>query len=129
MIANIFGPDLGYVVIIVLVVMIGGSQLPKIARNVGSAGREFRKAQAEAEEEAQREEAQREEAQREQAQAQPAVPPASVGPAPSAVPAPHAVSAVGGTSADDQPSLRMSPAQLEAFLKAHEDEWRRGAAG
>jgi sec-independent protein translocase protein TatA len=125
MIANIFGPDLGYVVIIVLVVMIGGSQLPKIARNVGSAGREFRKAQAEAEEDAQREEAQREQA----AQAQPASAPASIAPTPPAVPAPQAVSAVGAVSADDQPSLRMSPAQLDALLKAREDEWRRGAAG
>ncbi|MBO0691666.1 MAG: twin-arginine translocase TatA/TatE family subunit [Acidimicrobiaceae bacterium] len=52
MIANLFGPDLGYVVIIVLVVMVGGSQLPKIARNIGTAGKEFRKAQREAEAEA-----------------------------------------------------------------------------
>lgn len=72
MVANVFGPDLGYVVIIVLVVVFGGSQLPKIARNIGGAGREFRKAQLEAEEEAQREQA---------ARAQPAVPAAPVGPA------------------------------------------------
>jgi len=64
-VANIFGPDLGYVVIIVLVVMLGGSQLPKIARNIGTAGKEFRKAQREAEEE---------EAQHQQArQAQPSL--------------------------------------------------------
>jgi sec-independent protein translocase protein TatA len=71
-IANIFGPDLGYVVMIVLIVLVGGSQLPKIARNIGTAGKEFRKAQQEAEEEAQRENA---------AQAQPAVAPAPVPPA------------------------------------------------
>jgi len=47
--ANIFGSDGLIVVVIALVVIFGGSQLPKIARNVGSAGREFRKAQAEAE--------------------------------------------------------------------------------
>ncbi|MBO0692923.1 MAG: twin-arginine translocase TatA/TatE family subunit [Acidimicrobiaceae bacterium] len=70
-IANLFGPDLGYVVIIVLVVMVGGSQLPKIARNIGTAGKEFRKAQREAEEE---------NAEHEQA-------PAAVPPAPRAVPA------------------------------------------
>ena len=77
MIANLFGPDLGYVVIIILVVLVGGSQLPKIARNIGTAGKEFRKAQQVAEEEAQREQA----AQAQPAQAQPAVPPAPV-PAP-----------------------------------------------
>lgn len=49
MLANIFGSDGLIVVVIALVVIFGGSQLPKIARNVGSAGREFRKAQAEAE--------------------------------------------------------------------------------
>ena len=54
MIASLFGPDLGYVVIIVLVVLVGGSQLPKLARNIGTVGKEFRKAQHEAEEEAQR---------------------------------------------------------------------------
>lgn len=47
--ANIFGGDTLIVVVIAIVVIFGGSQLPKIARNVGSAGREFRKAQAEAE--------------------------------------------------------------------------------
>ncbi|HET9690542.1 MAG TPA: twin-arginine translocase TatA/TatE family subunit [Acidimicrobiales bacterium] len=37
------------IVAIVLVVLFGGSQLPKLARNVGTAGKEFRKAQADAE--------------------------------------------------------------------------------
>lgn len=49
--ANVFGSDGIIFVVIALVVVFGGSQLPKIARNVGSAGREFRKAQQEAEEE------------------------------------------------------------------------------
>ena len=57
MVANIFGPDLGIVVVIILIVLVGGSQLPKIARNVGAAGKEFRKAQQEADEEAEREKA------------------------------------------------------------------------
>ncbi len=52
MIANIFGGDGLIVVVIALVVLFGGSQLPKLAKNVGSAGREFRKAQQEAEEDA-----------------------------------------------------------------------------
>lgn len=45
MLANFFGPDLGIVVVVILVVVLGGSQLPKIARNVGMAGKEFRKGQ------------------------------------------------------------------------------------
>jgi sec-independent protein translocase protein TatA len=54
MLANILGADAGIVVIIIAIVVFGGNQLPKIAKNVGSAGREFRKAQqeAQAEEEA-----------------------------------------------------------------------------
>jgi TatA/E family protein of Tat protein translocase len=51
MFGNIVGPDLGVFVLIAIIVIFGGSQLPKIARNVGSAGKEFRKAQREAEEE------------------------------------------------------------------------------
>ena len=51
MLANLAGADLGIFALIALVVIFGGSQLPKIARNVGSAGKEFRKAQREAEEE------------------------------------------------------------------------------
>ncbi len=52
MIANIFGGDGLIVVLVAVVVLFGGSQLPKLAKNVGSAGREFRKAQQEADEEA-----------------------------------------------------------------------------
>ncbi len=47
MIANILGSDTLIVLIVAVVVLFGGSQLPKLAKNVGSAGREFRKAQAE----------------------------------------------------------------------------------
>jgi sec-independent protein translocase protein TatA len=50
MIANIFGGDGLIVLVVAVVVLFGGSQLPKLAKNVGSAGREFRKAQQEAEE-------------------------------------------------------------------------------
>jgi sec-independent protein translocase protein TatA len=55
--ANIMGTDGIIVLVIVLVVIFGGSQLPKIARNVGSAGKEFRKAQEDAEAEHQAKEA------------------------------------------------------------------------
>ncbi|MGA3221847.1 MAG: twin-arginine translocase TatA/TatE family subunit [Acidimicrobiales bacterium] len=49
MIANMFGSDGLIVLVVAVVVLFGGSQLPKLAKNVGSAGREFRRAQAEAE--------------------------------------------------------------------------------
>jgi sec-independent protein translocase protein TatA len=42
--ANIFGTDSLYVLIIAIVVLFGGSQLPKLARNAGEAMKEFRKA-------------------------------------------------------------------------------------
>ena len=54
MIANLMGGDGLIVLVIAVVVLLGGSQLPKIARNVGIAGKEFRKAQEEAEEDANR---------------------------------------------------------------------------
>ena len=49
MTANILGSDGLIVLIIAAVVLFGGSQLPKLAKNVGAAGHEFRKAQREAE--------------------------------------------------------------------------------
>ncbi len=49
MTANIMGSDGLIVLIIAVVVLFGGSQLPKLAKNVGAAGHEFRKAQREAE--------------------------------------------------------------------------------
>jgi sec-independent protein translocase protein TatA len=49
MIANILGSDGLIVLIIAVVVLFGGSQLPKLAKNVGAAGHEFRRAQREAE--------------------------------------------------------------------------------
>ena len=54
MTANLMGGDGLIVLVIAIVVLLGGSQLPKIARNVGIAGKEFRKAQEEAEEDASR---------------------------------------------------------------------------
>ncbi len=41
--AEIFGPDLLIVVIVVAVLVFGGSAIPKLARNLGSAKTEFEK--------------------------------------------------------------------------------------
>jgi sec-independent protein translocase protein TatA len=46
--ASIFGTDSLYVLIIAVVVLFGGSQLPKLAKNAGEAMKEFRKAHNEA---------------------------------------------------------------------------------
>ena len=42
--ANLMGPDtIILIVVVVLVMLFGGSQLPKLARGLGSASHEFRK--------------------------------------------------------------------------------------
>jgi sec-independent protein translocase protein TatA len=41
MLADIFGPDLLIVIIIVAVLLIGGTQIPKLARSLGSAKSQF----------------------------------------------------------------------------------------
>jgi len=46
--AEIFGVDSIYVLIIAVVLLFGGNQLPKLARNAGEAMKEFRKAHNEA---------------------------------------------------------------------------------
>ena len=101
MIANLFGPDLGIIIVVILVVLLGGSQLPKIARNVGTAGREFRKAQQEAEEDAARDEAAKASAAQSPPPAQP-LPPA----------------------AGDE-SVQLTKSQLDALLKEREEQVRR----
>src|ERR1700734_2292917 len=108
MIANIFGPDLGIVVVIILVVLLGGSQLPKIARNVGTAGREFRKAQQEAEEDAERDRAKKAAAQA-----------AAVGPAVSVPPV---------ATPTSEESVTLSRPELAALLRAREEQVKREAA-
>ncbi len=45
---EIFGPDLLIVVIVVAVLIFGGSAIPKLARNLGSAKTEFEKGLKEA---------------------------------------------------------------------------------
>ncbi len=103
--ANLFGPDLGIVIVVILVVLLGGSQLPKIARNVGTAGKEFRKAQQEAEEDAERERAAK-----------------AAKSAPAAIPAGQPATAAPEAPADE--SITLTPAQLEAMLKAREEQAR-----
>ena len=136
MIANIFGPDLGIVVIVILVVLLGGSQLPKIARNVGTAGREFRKAQQEAEEDAERDRLAK--ASKEggpvppPAQplppAQPSPPPPVQNPAtPSAQAAPQPANLQPDPGAPPPAggNITLTPSELDALLKAREEQVRR----
>jgi Sec-independent protein translocase protein TatA len=101
MIANIFGPDLGIVLVIILLVVVFGSQLPKIAHNAGMAGREFRKAQQEAEEDAERDRVRK-------AATSTAVtpPPPAVGPAASV----------------QEASIQLTSSELDALLRAREEQ-------
>ncbi len=59
-IAEIFGPDLLIVVIVVAVVLFGGAAIPRLARNLGSAQHEFKKGLAEGHKEAEAEKAKQE---------------------------------------------------------------------
>ena len=43
MLADIFGPDLLIVAIVLVVVLFGGAAIPKLARNLGSAKNQFEK--------------------------------------------------------------------------------------
>jgi TatA/E family protein of Tat protein translocase len=114
MIANILGPDLGIVLVIILLVVIFGSQLPKLARNVGMAGKEFRKAQQEAEEEAERDRTNKAHA------AANVPPPVAVGPAPSAPPP------VATPSREE--SVTLTRSELDALLRAREEEAKRDSS-
>lgn len=104
MTANIFGADLGIVLVIILLVVVFGSQLPKLARNAGLAGREFRKAQREAEQDAEGD--RRSKAAR--AEAGTSLPPGA--------PAQGA-------------SVQLTQSELDALLQAREDQVRREGAG
>ena len=83
--------------------LVGGSQLPKIARNVGLAGKEFRKAHDEAEADAERDKAAK----------------AAVAPPPPLTP-------VAPTTEE---SVTLSRSELDALLKAREEQTRREATG
>ncbi len=115
MIANLAGFDLGAVIIVALIVLVGGTQLPKIARNIGLAGKEFRKAQDEAE---------RDNANKQPAPSLAPPPPTPVGPAPAtppqaAVTPPHR----------PEDSVVLTRSELDALLKAREEQAKGEAAG
>jgi sec-independent protein translocase protein TatA len=97
------------IVALVFVVLFGGSQLPKLARNVGVAGKEFRKAQAEADAEAAAAKAEA---------AAPVAPAAAIPVVPPAIPAATVV-----TPADDRVTL--SKSELEALLDEREARARK----
>jgi sec-independent protein translocase protein TatA len=111
-VANIASPEI-LIVIGAIIVLFGGSQLPKIARNIGMAGKEFRKAHDEAVRDDPTPSA--------TAQTVPPAPPA-VAPAPPVVtPAPAPAPA-----ADDRVTLSRS--ELEALLDEREARARRQSA-
>ncbi|MGH9076950.1 MAG: twin-arginine translocase TatA/TatE family subunit [Acidimicrobiales bacterium] len=98
-VANIAGvPDLA-ILGILIVLLFGGSQLPKIARNIGMAGKEFKKAHDEA------------------------AKPDPVAPATPSVPAPPP--AVTAGVADDRVTLSRS--ELDALLAEREERAKRQA--
>lgn len=122
------GGDGLIILVIAIVVLLGGSQLPKIARNVGTAGKEFRKAQEEAEEDADR---QKQAKAARQADA-PQPPPPQPLPAPPVAATPAAgpaEPAVGSTGASSDASITLTPAQLDALLKAREEQVRGDSPG
>ena len=115
MLANLFGGDGLIVIVVALVVLVGGAQLPKIARNVGLAGKEFRKAQHEAEEEGRASEA------KSAAMPPPAPIAAPVVAAPVVTaPIPPVQVPASKPVASEQAAITMTPAQLDELLKAHE---------
>lgn len=112
----------GLIAVVVVLVLLFGSQLPKIARNLGTAGKEFRKAQQEAEEE---------ERERQSPQASGAVaPPAPLPPAPAPPAASQASAANQATPASsDESMVTLSRSELDALLKAREEQAREQARG
>ncbi|HET9075356.1 MAG TPA: twin-arginine translocase TatA/TatE family subunit [Acidimicrobiales bacterium] len=122
MTANIFGGDGIIFLVIALIVLVGGSQLPKLARNVGLAGKEFRKAQQEAEEDAERDKAAK--AANASTAANDALPPPpALAPAGLATPTQPAQAGPAG-QAPQEGTISLTPAQLEALLKAREEQAR-----
>jgi sec-independent protein translocase protein TatA len=63
MIAEIFSPDI-LIVLVVIALLFGGSQLPKLARSLGSAKGEFEKGMKEGEEKGAKQKAQKEAAEK-----------------------------------------------------------------
>lgn len=105
------GGDGLIVIVVALVVLVGGSQLPKIARNVGLAGKEFRKAQAEAEDEARAKSG---------SDTPAALPPTQT----PAADAPATAAPAAGAAQAGEESITLTPSQLEAMLRAREEQAR-----
>jgi sec-independent protein translocase protein TatA len=135
MIANLMGGDGLIVLVIAIVVLLGGSQLPKIARNVGIAGKEFRKAQEEAEEDSNRQKQAKAADQASSAVPQPPppqpLPAPPVAAAPPVAPAPPVAAPADAVpaGAGGDASITLTPAQLDALLKAREEQVRGEAPG
>ena len=112
MLQTIFsGPDDLIIIVVALVVIFGGTQLPKLARNAGEAVREFRKTKDEVKSPA--------------PPAGAAVPPAASSPA--AAPVGHAAElAPPAPVAEEQVTLKR--AELDALLAAREASAREEAA-
>lgn len=119
MIANLMGGDGVILIVVALIVLVGGSQLPKIARNVGLAGKEFRQAQAEAEEDAEKSRK-----AKSSAQDQMAIPAIPAPPAAQPLADPAAPAAPVGANGSGDPGITLTPAQLDALLKAREEQVR-----
>ncbi len=98
MLSTIFsGMDDLIVILIAVVVLFGGTQLPKLARNTGEALREFRKSHSEAE----------------------ATSAAVTTPAPASSPAPVAAVALPTATVVSSDSVTMSRTELDALLADH----------
>ncbi len=109
MLSTIFsGSDDLIVILVAFVVLFGGSQLPKLAKNTGEALREFRKAHSEAE-----------------AGTTPAPTPVATAAAPPVLPAAPVVASAAATTGD---YVTVSRAELDALLAERAAQAQAGPA-
>jgi sec-independent protein translocase protein TatA len=117
LLANIFGTDWIWVLLVV-VVLFGGSQLPKLAKNAGEAVKEFRKAHDEA----------ADASQSVAAPPAPAQPAAAPPPALSQAPAPTAPAGAQPAPSPEE-RVTLSRAELDALLADREARAKASAGG